>query len=116
MHQFHIFIKLKSTYYTFKVKCLIKSYINCASEFDHGHGPLKQLCNDLTCQSCGRRGTPECWEYIGCQSGSDSWEPQTIRQNHASEASNATGDLNACKQIICKHSGMLNHFHCIFML
>jgi len=33
-------MKLKSTYYIREVKCLIEIYINCANEFDRGHGPL----------------------------------------------------------------------------
>jgi len=32
-------MKLKSTYYTCEVRCPM--YKNCASEFDHGHGPLR---------------------------------------------------------------------------
>jgi len=33
-------MKLKSTYYICEFKCLIQIYINCASEFDRGLGPL----------------------------------------------------------------------------
>jgi len=33
-------MKLKSSYYIGKVKCLIEVYIHFTSEFDCGHGPL----------------------------------------------------------------------------
>jgi len=45
-----MFIKLKSSYYIGKVKCLIEVYTNFTSEFDRGHGPLRkhqQVCIQL---------------------------------------------------------------------
>jgi len=42
-HKFRTFIKHKSTYYIYKVKCLIEVYINFTSYFDRGHGPLCAL-------------------------------------------------------------------------
>ena len=62
---------------------------------DHDTESTPVWSNSLTCRSCDHPGRPECWEWIGCQSGSGSWELRTTHQSHASAANSAADDPDA---------------------